>query len=79
MSESLVFHEAQRDLRSFTADLEKRVLRWLAARMPAGVNSDHLTGLGFAAMLAGGAAYAEYLRILKLRKGGLRSENLRNS
>ncbi|HLA77991.1 MAG TPA: CDP-alcohol phosphatidyltransferase family protein [Vicinamibacteria bacterium] len=58
MSESLVFHEAQRDLRSFTADIEKRVLRWLAARMPAGVNSDHLTGLGFAAMLAGGAAYA---------------------
>ncbi len=58
MSESLVFHEAQRDLRSLTAEGEKRLLRWLAARVPAGVNSDHLTGLGFAAMLAAGGAYA---------------------
>ena len=58
MSESLVFHDAPRDLRSFTAESERKLLLWLAARLPAWVNSDHLTGLGLAAMLAAGAAYA---------------------
>jgi phosphatidylglycerophosphate synthase len=58
MSESLVFQEARRDLRSLTSASEKRLLLWLAAQMPSGVNSDHLTGLGFAAMLAAGAGYA---------------------
>ena len=58
MSESLAFRDAHRDLRSLTAESEKRLLRRLAAHLPAGVSSDHLTGLGFAAMLAAGAAYA---------------------
>jgi archaetidylinositol phosphate synthase len=58
MSESPAFLEARRDLRSLTSESEKRLLRWLAARMPARIDSDHLTGLGFAAMLAAGAGYA---------------------
>jgi archaetidylinositol phosphate synthase len=38
--------------------MERRALLWLAARMPTWVNSDHLTFLGFAAMLLAGASYA---------------------
>ena len=57
MAEATTFQDARREL-GVTGSLEKRVLLWLAARMPARVNSDHLTGLGFAAMLAAGAAYA---------------------
>jgi phosphatidylglycerophosphate synthase len=40
-----------------TADLEKRLLVWLAERMPARVNSDHLTSLGALALAAVGACY----------------------
>jgi len=40
------------------ADAEKRVLVWLARRMPAGINSDHLSALGLVAMLAAGASFA---------------------
>lgn len=58
MSESLAFRDAHRDLRSLTAESEKRLLRRLAAHLPVSVSSDHLTGLGFAAMLAAGVAYA---------------------
>jgi phosphatidylglycerophosphate synthase len=36
---------------------EKKALTWLACRMPPWVNSDHLTLLGLAAMLAAGTAY----------------------
>ena len=57
MAEATTFQDARREL-GVTGSLEKRVLLWLAARMPARVDSDHLTGLGFAAMLAAGAAYA---------------------
>jgi len=57
LAEATTFQDARREL-GVTGSLEKRVLLWLAARMPARVNSDHLTGLGFAAMLAAGAAYA---------------------
>lgn len=39
------------------AKVEKRTLIWLAERMPGWVNSDHLTGLGFAAMFAAGLGY----------------------
>jgi phosphatidylglycerophosphate synthase len=52
------FREARRELAGLTAGLEKRVLAWLAARMPRWVCPDHLTALGLAAMLLGGAAYA---------------------
>jgi len=37
--------------------MEKRALVWLAGRMPAWVNSDHLTLLGFVAMAAAGYGY----------------------
>jgi archaetidylinositol phosphate synthase len=36
---------------------EKMALNWLARRMPCWINSDHLTLLGLAAMVAAGAAY----------------------
>jgi phosphatidylglycerophosphate synthase len=41
-----------------TAALEKRVLVWLAGRLPAAVNSDHLTALGAVAMVGAAAAFA---------------------
>src|SRR5687767_1169942 len=51
------FREAGREL-GITASIEKRALLWLAARMPARVESDHLTALGFASTLAAGLLYA---------------------
>lgn len=54
----LGFINAVRIQESFTAPIERRVLRLLAERMPARVNSDHLTALGFAAQLGAGAAFA---------------------
>jgi phosphatidylglycerophosphate synthase len=52
------FRSAERIQRSILTPLEKRVLRWLAERMPAWVNSDHLTLLGFLGMIGAGASYA---------------------
>jgi len=43
---------------SLLAAGEKRVLIWIAERLPRWVNSDHLTGLGAAGMLGAGLAYA---------------------
>ena len=43
---------------SLLAAAEKRVLIWIAERLPRWVNSDHLTGLGAAAMLGAGLGYA---------------------
>ncbi len=40
------------------ARLEKRILVWLAERLPGSVNSDHLTGLALLAMLMVGLSYA---------------------
>ena len=51
------FREAERKQLSFLAVTEKKTLVWLAQRMPAGVNSDHLTALGFMAMIAAGLFY----------------------
>ncbi|MBS1858703.1 MAG: CDP-alcohol phosphatidyltransferase family protein [Acidobacteria bacterium] len=51
------FKDAERKQLSMLASAEKRVLVWLARRMPAWVNSDHLTLLGFVAMIAAGACY----------------------
>jgi archaetidylinositol phosphate synthase len=42
---------------SLLAAVEKRALIWMAARLPGAVNSDHLTALGGAAMLAAGLCY----------------------
>ena len=57
MAEATTFQDARREL-GVTGSVEKRVLAWLAARVPGRVNSDHLTGLGFAAMLGAGLCYA---------------------
>jgi phosphatidylglycerophosphate synthase len=43
---------------SLTASAEKRLLVWIAARLPAWVTSDHLTLLALAAMGLAGAGYA---------------------
>lgn len=51
------FKEAERKQLSMLAAAEKKTLIWLAERMPAWVNSDHLTLLGFLAMIAAGLSY----------------------
>ncbi len=53
----LTFQNATRIQESFTSGLERKTLLWLAARMPARINSDHLTLLGFAAMFLAGGSY----------------------
>ncbi|HUK87630.1 MAG TPA: CDP-alcohol phosphatidyltransferase family protein [Terriglobales bacterium] len=52
------FRPAPRIQESLTSGAEKKLLVWLAERLPAQVNSDHLTALGAAAMLLAGASYA---------------------
>ena len=52
------FQQATRVHGSLLAAAEKRVLLWIAERMPAWVNSDHLTVIGFAAQIATGICYA---------------------
>jgi phosphatidylglycerophosphate synthase len=47
----------KRDQSSVLAPFEKRLLIAMARRMPASVNSDHLTALGFIAMLLTGGFY----------------------
>ena len=46
-----------RDLRSFTAETEKKVLVALAKRMPSWIGPDHLTALGGLAMAGAGLCY----------------------
>jgi phosphatidylglycerophosphate synthase len=48
----------RREHRSVLAAAEKRVLVWMAERLPASVSSDHLTALGAVAMVGAGAAFA---------------------
>jgi archaetidylinositol phosphate synthase len=43
---------------SFTAAAEKRLLTWIALRLPPRVTSDALSALGLAAMFAAGASFA---------------------
>lgn len=57
MSQQTKFKNAERQQLSILTPLEKRTLRWLAERMPAWVNSDHLTLLGFAGMILTGVSY----------------------
>jgi archaetidylinositol phosphate synthase len=52
------FLNAPRIHTALTAALEKRVLTWIAQRMPAAINPDHLTALAFVAQVLAGAAYA---------------------
>jgi phosphatidylglycerophosphate synthase len=51
------FRDAERRQVSMLASTEKKTLVWLARRMPARVNSDHLTLLGFVSMFAAGLGY----------------------
>ena len=55
---SISFKDALRLQESFTSAAERKALAWLAMRLPARVNSDHLTLLGFIAMFLAGASYA---------------------
>ena len=57
MASSTSFKTAERSHTSFLAAREKQTLLWIAARLPAWVNSDHLTGLGFVSLVAAGGAY----------------------
>lgn len=57
MKLSKEFQQAERTHQSLLASSEKRVLLWLATRMPAWVNSDHLTTLGFVSLIGVGAGY----------------------
>jgi phosphatidylglycerophosphate synthase len=51
------FQSAVRIQTSVLTTLEKRTLRWLALRMPAAINSDHLTLLALVAMAGVGFSY----------------------
>jgi phosphatidylglycerophosphate synthase len=42
---------------AMTADAEKRLLVWIAGRLPGWINSDHLTALGALAMLGVGLSF----------------------
>jgi phosphatidylglycerophosphate synthase len=52
------FKNAVREQKSLLAPLERVCLNWLAHNMPTWVKPDHLTLLGFIAMLVAGACYA---------------------
>ncbi|MEQ1887116.1 MAG: CDP-alcohol phosphatidyltransferase family protein [Bryobacteraceae bacterium] len=52
------FVNAVRVHESLTAKVEKRILIWLAQRMPRAVSPDHLTTLALASQVLAGAAYA---------------------
>jgi archaetidylinositol phosphate synthase len=52
------FANARRVQESLSAGVERKILRGMAERTPAWINSDHLTVLGFFGMLLAGASYA---------------------
>jgi len=52
------FQQPSRIQQSALAVHEKRLLIWLAKRIPSSINSDHLTLVGFAAQLLTGVSYA---------------------
>ena len=52
-----IYTEAKRVQTSLLAGIEKRCLIWMAERMPRAINSDHLTVLAGASMLAAGVCY----------------------
>jgi len=53
----MAFQEALRLHHAISADSEKKLLIWIASRLPAWINSDHLTALGLVSLLAAGASY----------------------
>jgi archaetidylinositol phosphate synthase len=52
------FVDAMRVHDALTAGLEKRLLTWMAERMPQAISPDHLTALALASQIFAGAAYA---------------------
>ena len=57
MTEGRDFRPAERSHHSVLASSERKALLWLAQRMPARVNSDQLTALGFLALVGVGLSY----------------------
>jgi phosphatidylglycerophosphate synthase len=55
-AQAMEFHTV-REHGAVTADLEKRLLIWIARRLPRAINSDHLTFAGAVAMLGVGACF----------------------
>src|SRR3982074_2494050 len=51
------FRNAVRLQEAITAPAERKVLLWLAKRVPESISPDHLTALGFAAQFLAGVAY----------------------
>ncbi len=51
------FVNAARVMNGVSVPLERRVLAWLAARVPASIGPDHLTALGSLGMLGAGACF----------------------
>jgi len=51
------FRNAVRVQEAITATVERKVLLWLAERVPKSVSPDHLTALGFAAQFLAGISY----------------------
>jgi len=51
------FRNATRVQQAITASAEKKVLVWLAERVPEAISPDHLTALGLAAQFLAGASY----------------------
>ncbi len=52
------FKNPERIQLNLLSSCEKRLLIWIAERMPARINSDHLTAIGFAGMILTGVSYA---------------------
>lgn len=57
MESALGFKDAVRDMGGLTVGLERRVLLWMAPRLPRAIHSDHLTALALLAMAGAGASY----------------------
>jgi phosphatidylglycerophosphate synthase len=62
MRRSRPFPDMLRVQESWLAGIEKRVLLWLAARIPDRIGPDHLTLLGFVSQVGAGVCYALGLR-----------------
>jgi phosphatidylglycerophosphate synthase len=59
MQPHITFVDARRVHTALTATYEKRLLEWLARRVPGAVHSDHLTALALGAQVLAGVAYAD--------------------
>jgi len=57
------FVEAQRNSTALLTGIERRALIALASRLPARINSDHLTALGFISMFLVGACFAVFREV----------------